>query len=476
MPTIQVSASDGRMFTVPVQKETISIGRAQDNDIVLKDNTVSRNHARIVSSAEGYVITDLGSFNSTKVNGAAIQSTVLNYDDRIEVGLNKLIFQSTAESRASTMDSVLLAQEDEIPDQQQIVKKIPETGQRDSADLLVDAESGSEGASSAAVGELSLTEVKLDRLSLERTNKVLYVLYEISRELNAIQDFNALLTKIMDLIFKVIDADSGFVVLRGDEGDDDLVPVVVKYKDDSAAGKEKQHASRTIIKRVILDKVALLTTNAMDDSRLDAAKSVFVQQIRSAMCVPLWQKDRVIGVIQLDSIRLDNQFNNDDLELLKAIGSQVSMVIEQARLNEQIREEEMMRSRLERFHSPQVIEMILNGGQETKDNIMDPKELTATILFTDIIGFTRLAEQMPAREVNVILNQYFSRMTDVIFNYDGTLDKYIGDGLMAVFGAPMQKDDDAYRAILAALDMRSELTVIQKEIGAAIKINIRIGI
>ncbi|MCP4623073.1 MAG: adenylate/guanylate cyclase domain-containing protein, partial [bacterium] len=135
-----------------------------------------------------------------------------------------------------------------------------------------------------------------------------------------------------------------------------------------------------------------------------------------------------------------------------------------------------MRSRLERFHSPQVIEMILNGGQETKDNIMDPKELTATILFTDIIGFTRLAEQMPAREVNVILNQYFSRMTDVIFHYDGTLDKYIGDGLMAVFGAPMQKDDDAYRAILAALDMRSELTVIQKEIGDAIKINIRIGI
>jgi adenylate cyclase len=154
----------------------------------------------------------------------------------------------------------------------------------------------------------------------------------------------------------------------------------------------------------------------------------------------------------------------------------MAMIIEQASLNEQIREEEAMRSRLERFHSPQVVEMILKGGQETKDNIMDPKDLTATILFTDIIGFTRLSEQMPPREVNVILNQYFSRMTDIIFKYDGTLDKYIGDGLMAVFGAPMEKDDDAERAIKTAQEMRQELVVLREKMGEKIKIDIRIGI
>jgi adenylate cyclase len=235
-------------------------------------------------------------------------------------------------------------------------------------------------------------------------------------------------------------------------------------------------ASRTIINRVIHDKVALLTSNAMDDSRLDHAKSLMLQQIRSAICVPLWKKDRIIGVIQLGSVRLANQFTQDDLDLLKAIGSQMAMIIEQASLNEQVREEEQMRSRLERFHSPQIIDLILKGGHEAKDNFMEPVYLTATILFMDINGFTRLSEKMPPREVNMILNQFFTHMTDIVFKYGGTLDKYIGDGMMAVFGAPMEREDDAERAILAAKEMIKEMQVMRDEMPEERKFSIRIGI
>jgi adenylate cyclase len=121
--------------------------------------------------------------------------------------------------------------------------------------------------------------------------------------------------------------------------------------------------------------------------------------------------------------------------------------------------------------------MILKGSQETKDNVMEPKDLTATILFTDIIDFTQLAERISPRETNIILNQYFSTMTDIIFSYDGTLDKYIGDGLMAVFGAPMEREDDAERAILAAKEMKSQLAVMMTEKGGhRKKFDIRIGI
>jgi adenylate cyclase len=173
---------------------------------------------------------------------------------------------------------------------------------------------------------------------------------------------------------------------------------------------------------------------------------------------------------------LDNQFTQSDLELLKAIGSQMAMVIEQASLNEQIREEERMRNRLERFHSPQVIDMILKGGQETLDDMMEPKDVTATILFADIKGFTALAERMPPREVNLILNDFFSRMTDILFRYDGTLDKYIGDGLMAVFGAPMEKEDDAERGIRAAQEMMQALAAMMAGMPEDRKFTIRIGI
>ncbi len=473
MPKLHVVGSDGHIFSHLITEDQITIGRSQDNAIALADNTASRSHAQIIKTQEGYVLKDLGSFNGTKVNARSIQSALLHHNDLIEIGLTKITFLSEETEKSSLTDSIIITPDTEYDThQQKVVGSSSQTAYGGSQELLISAESSKD----RTPDEIESAKVKADVSSLERTNKVLFVLYEISSQLNTIQDFNELLKKIMDLIFMVITADTGFLLLTGDEAEDEFIPVVVKYRDEKIKDTEQLKASKTIINKVIHDKVALLTSNAMDDSRLDHAQSVFVQQIRSAICVPLWKKDKIIGVIQLDSLRFENQFTPEDLELLKAIGSQVAMVIEQASLNEQIREEELMRRRLERFNSPQVVEMILKGGQETKDNIMDPQELTATILFTDIIGFTRFSEELPPREVNVILNQYFSRMTDIVFTHDGTLDKYIGDGLMAVFGAPMEKDDDAVRAIRAALDMRRELAVLREEIENKVKLDIRIGI
>jgi len=482
MPNLNVETNDGRSYNLPIVKEKITIGRNKDNNLTLSDKTVSRHHAEIIKAKEGYLLTDLGSYNGTKVNEKSVQSILLKHNDKIRIGLSSLTFLTEKKERLSPEDSLVLTTDSDYEkEHKQVLESLSGSGFSDSQELLVsveDLKGPKEGAVSAYPEEAEAdSKIKANLSSLERSNKVLFLLYEISRQLNTIHDFRELLKKIMDLIFMVIDADYGFLILTGDEKEEQLIPVVVKHKDDQERDRGKLKASRTIIHKVIHDKIALLTSNAMADSRFDGAKSLFIQKIRSAICVPLWRKNKIIGVIQLDSVRFDNQFTQDDLELLKAIGSQISMIIEQASLNEQIREEEVMRSRLERFHSPQVIEMILKGGQETKDNVMEPKDLTATILFTDIIDFTRLAEQIPPRETNIILNQYFSTMTDIIFNYDGTLDKYIGDGLMAVFGAPMEREDDAERAILAAKEMKQELTVMMAEEGSRRKrFDIRIGI
>lgn len=482
MPILNVINEDGRSYKFPIAKAKTAIGRDKDNNLVLSDRTVSRHHAQIMKTKEGYLLTDLSSYNGTKVNDSLIQSVVLKHNDKIKIGLKNLTFLDRREKELSLEDSLILTTDSDFEQEnKQIIESFSESGAFDSQELLISIEE-LEGPKEAAISALpekteADSRIKAGLSSLERSNKVLFVLYEISRHLNSIPDFRELLKKIMDLIFMVIDADYGFLILTGDENRDHLIPVVVKYKGDHEINKARLRASKTIIGKVIHDKVAILTSNAMADSRFDGAKSLFLQQIRSAMCVPLWRKEKIIGVIQLDSIRFDNQFTQDDLELLKAIGSQMAMIIEQASLNEQIREEEMMRSRLERFHSPQVIEMILKGSQETKDNVMEPNELTATILFTDIVDFTRLAEQVSPRETNIILNQYFSVMTDIVFGYDGTLDKYIGDGLMAVFGAPMERKDDAERAILAAKEMRQQLSLMMTERESPrSKFNIRIGI
>lgn len=476
MPSIHVIEKDGRISDYPILKEETTIGRGKENDIVLKYNTISRHHAKIIKSKKDYFLVDLGSFNGTWVNGKSIQKIRLNHEDKIKIGVTKLIFVTKKVKMGRYTDSdVLISGTEDSQDDQRIIKSAPQARFKKSEELLIEGLGGkSASISHSDIKEKDITKEGISKL--ERSNKVLFVLYEISRQLNSISDFNELLNKIMDLIFIIIDADYGFLILRGEKGEDDLIPVVVKVNKNKIMDKSKLKASRTIVNKVIKDKVSLLTSNAMMDSRLDHGKSLFLHQIRSAMCVPLWKKDTIIGVIQLGSMRVNNPFGQDDLQLLQTISSQMALIIEQASLNEHIREEEMMRNRLERFHSPQVIEMILKGWQETKDNIMEPKDLTATILFADIIGFSRLSEKMPPREINTILNRFFSRMTDIIFEFDGTLDKYIGDALMAVFGAPMEKEGDAERAILAAIKMKRELAVMMDISPSENRFDVRIGI
>jgi len=478
-PWLHIVDPEGKTQDYPLAEKDVTIGRGQDNDIVFFDPKVSRNHAKIAKEGDRYVLRDLGSFNGIKVNGKLVKKADLNHGDEIMTGTATLVFHAHKGEIPSTGEKVELTKDDHYLDwqQQTIAIKPQDCEQIDSRSLLI-AKTKS-GIKDRQVPVFARKDKQKDRelaeLSrLERMNKVLFVLYEISRHINIIHDFKELLEKIMDLIFMVIDADSGALTLLGEKAGEELIPVVAKFKDDRPKGKAR--ASRTLINKVVQDRVALLTSNAQADARFSATESLVGQKIRSAMCVPLWQKDKIIGAIQLDSTRLGNQFTEDDLELLKAIGCQMSMILEQAKLNQKIREEEELRSRLERYHSPQVVDMIIKSEGGAKEDLLMARDVSVTILFADIVGFTRLSEKLKPLDVNQLLNLYFSRMTDVIFEYEGTLDKYVGDSLMAVFGAPVAKEDDAERAIKAALKMRKELRAMMETVTPDKKFDIRIGI
>jgi adenylate cyclase len=479
MPLIRITSREEQPKNFNLVQEKISIGRGQDNDIVLSDQRASRQHAQIKKENNQYVIHDLGSVNGTLVNETKISTAPLQHNDQIKIGNSILIFLEKEEKTEMIQKNLVVSQESDYEDwTQKTISVSPDDS------CLADFE-----ARPASRKEKKEIKRKFQRSrqqeepepqgeleSLERANKALYVLYEISRQLNSMKSFDEILKEMMDLLFKVIDADYGFLILTDHRKEEDYSPLIVKYRDETRKGKKEIKASRSIIKRVIEDKVALLTSNAQEDSRLGATESLVSQNIRSAMCVPLWQKDEIIGIIQLDSVRFDNQFTEDELELLKTIGCQMAMILEQASLNDKLREEEQMRTKLERFHSPQVIEMILRSNQETKEDIMEAKELEATVLFTDIVGFTPLSEKMEPKDINTLLNRHFSKMTDIIFEQDGTLDKYIGDSLMAVFGAPFGQDNDAERAVTAALKMKEALEAEKKTDSREKELNIRIGI
>jgi adenylate cyclase len=143
---------------------------------------------------------------------------------------------------------------------------------------------------------------------------------------------------------------------------------------------------------------------------------------------------------------------------------------------EDISQEKRMKTTMYRYLTPHVAEQVMALGE---DALMVGERKEVTILFSDIRGYTTLTENLGAAEVVSLLNQYFETMVEAVFNHEGTLDKFIGDALMAVFGAPLTLvENHAWKAIQAALDMRERLAEFNQRriIQAQPEIHIGIGI
>jgi adenylate cyclase len=216
-------------------------------------------------------------------------------------------------------------------------------------------------------------------------------------------------------------------------------------------GKEPSDAgeifSHTIVESVIQNRVAVLTSDALADGRFEAGQSIRIQQIRSAMCVPLWNQDRVIGALHVDTPLRAGSFTADDLDLLTALGNFAAVAIERARLQRRIEKEERIRERLSRYHSPGVVEEIASDASGVIDRV---RTRNVSVFFADIVGFTSAAEGMDPDALSRFLSTFFTFAADAIFAEGGTLDKFIGDAVMAFFGAPIVQPDHARRAVSAA--------------------------
>jgi adenylate cyclase len=282
------------------------------------------------------------------------------------------------------------------------------------------------------------------------------------------------LDQVVGIVFDHIPADRGFLMLQ-EEPDNKLVPMIVRHRKEGS-GEGKITVSKTIADRVMKDRVSILTSDAMVDPRFGAGDSIRFHGIRSAMCAPLWNKDQVIGIIHVDSPMLTNCFTLNDLDLLTALANYAAVAVERARLNQKMVDEEKKRERLGRFLSPEVTKRILATDESQGAALGAPEVKEVSVLFADIVGFTTMSEAMSPASVALLLNDYLSRMTDVIFKYEGTLDKYIGDAIMAVFGAPLDMADHAVRAIRSALEMQERLAEFNADRKEGPQLNIRIGI
>ena len=284
------------------------------------------------------------------------------------------------------------------------------------------------------------------------------------------QPLEQVLARVVDLVFDVLPAERGFLLLR-DSWDQPLTARVLRNRDGTVPANVS--LSRTVVSHVIRDRVAILAKDARYDARLDSSSSIQAMNIRSFMCAPLWNRNEVIGVLYCDNPR-SKQFSEDDLEVFTALCNYAAVAIEQSRLSQQLLDETKRRERLQRYHSPGVVSRILHSEASVEGRFIT-QEREVTVMFTDIVGFTKLCEHMEPVAIGELLNNYFGRMADIIFEHEGTLDKFIGDAILAVFGAPFDQSDHAERCVAAAMAMRHELARINEERGGP-PIRMRIAI
>jgi adenylate cyclase len=233
--------------------------------------------------------------------------------------------------------------------------------------------------------------------------------------------------------------------------------------------------SRSILQEAVRAGKALLVASAADDPRFLQAASIRQIGIRSAICVPLYHEGRIEGAVYVDSQRHADALTGGELEVLTVLGLMLAAGIAQMSLRGDVARERAIKDRLARYNSPQVVEQIMRCLPRQEDEML-AGEYDVSVLFADLGGFTALAERWPAAEAVGVLNLVFERWTADVFALDGTLDKYIGDAVMAVFGAPLRQADHARRAVETALAMQQSLAAINAARPQEPPLAVRIGI
>ncbi len=440
---------------------TLVVGRAVNSDVPIYDPTISRQHAQISAEDGGLRVRDLGSSNGTFLNGGRITDVVAAPNDVVTFGKVAFYVRETAKPAQPKDSGAGFAAPK--PPGATIVRQLPVGGEA-GAGIQSPLKRLSVEAAAPAAGVAPQPTVA-------RSAKKLELLLEISKQLSRQLEVDKLLESVVDFTFQVMDVDRCSILLC-EKASGDLVPRISKSRLGEGSASAR-HVPQSIARKAVSERVAILTDNAAEDQRFKG-KSILLQSVRSAMGAPLMASDGgVLGLIYVDNLTSTHAFNDEDLEFLIAFSGVASVAIENSQLSDRIRRELLVRANFQRFFSPDVAKQIEEHGGEVK---LGGTKRPVVIMFSDIRGFTPMSEKMEPDDVAQLLREYFTEMVDIIFKHGGTLDKFIGDAIMALWGAPLPMADDADKAMAAAIEMQRALAELNTHWEGTGKPPINIGI
>lgn len=324
---------------------------------------------------------------------------------------------------------------------------------------------------------------KLEARLKDRIMKVTMVLAKV-RDLGAELDYSAILEVIEDIISGDVGA-TKFSVFLVDHDRAELFPVKIH-------GYPEEYMKLI----VPLKGESLIEVSAMrgaviveDEARTDTSLVGLMKKgpVKTLYAAPLMGKDRIMGVINIEETGPEG-ISKYNRTLLDTISTIAGLTMNNARVFDQTREalgdmrklsEEQLAKNATlkeifgRYVSKNLVNQIVDSGEEIA---LGGRKEHVVALFSDIRGFTTLCEGHDAAEIVELLNEYLTAMTEIIFKYDGTLDKFIGDAIMALYGVPIHQKDAHLKAVMTAVEMQASLKKLQKKWASAGKLNIDMGI
>lgn len=452
MPLLIIEQQGISTQTVPIEDKEIVLGRSNDCDVILFTEEISRHHAKIFIKDGAYIIADLKSLNGTYVNRQRIVEHKLKHLDEIWLGSKcRIVFRDDIPKKDSKTFQDKDRHESKYIDQMEHVREEIEEVKNTLFKI------SKEEAEPTLQKTKEVVTPSIDIKKLTRTYRRLDALYKATQIMGSAHHLDSKLEQVLDLVIEVLGAERGFILLK-DENKNTLVTKVARAM---GSGLEANSPSMGIAGKSAIDGEPVLMIDRYADVEFGNRESVIARKITSAMCVPLRIEDRILGSIYIDTIKKKAFFDEGDLDLFCSMANQIALAIENAQLNMKMLEEERKRDNFRRFLPDIVVEQIISKGSAIQ--LGGEKKKVAT-MFCDIRGSSQMAERLSPQELLFLLNEHFTAMTEIVFAWNGTLDKYIGDEIMAIFGAPISTGDDTYSAVCASLDIlkrNEELNVLR---------------
>ena len=317
----------------------------------------------------------------------------------------------------------------------------------------------------------------IDRLFYRKEYDFKEVVQGIENSLSAVLDVDGRMTRLVNTIKETLFLDTAGIVVYPDGSASGNTYFEISNEDanESFKTRDLRIASGNPLADLVMQEGKLLTRfDIEEDPKYAGQRNDCLDQydkLDATICTPLMHNNKSFGVLFLGNKKSGKFFNKQDIDLVKMLSARGAVAIDNAQLVEQMQKEEQVRSNLARYLSPQIVDRVVSEGVELD---LGGQRKEVSVLFSDIRGFTTISETWPPDQLVTILNEYMTEMVAVVFENKGSIDKFVGDAIVAVFGSLVEVENHAQHAVEGALGMLQRLPELnrkwQQEYGVGLNI------